>query len=197
MAGTSAHGQGHETAFAQLASAVLEVPMDKIRLVQSDTALVPQRRGHARARGRCRPAAARSTTPPSELVAAGPGDRRAPARGVRRRHRADRRRLRRAGRRRPVVTLGAGRDRGRGRQRTRGRDGGAAARGARLQAGPVELPVRLAHRRRRGRPRHRPGPPAPPRRGRRLRAHPQPDAGRRASSTAASRRASRRRCSSG
>jgi carbon-monoxide dehydrogenase large subunit len=40
MAGTSAHGQGHETAFAQVASAVLQVPMDKIRLVQSDTAKV-------------------------------------------------------------------------------------------------------------------------------------------------------------
>lgn len=41
-AGTSAHGQGHETAFAQVASAVLQVPMDKIRLVQSDTAQVPR-----------------------------------------------------------------------------------------------------------------------------------------------------------
>jgi aerobic carbon-monoxide dehydrogenase large subunit len=41
-AGTSAHGQGHETAFAQVASTVLKVPMDKIRLVQSDTALVPR-----------------------------------------------------------------------------------------------------------------------------------------------------------
>ena len=40
MAGTSAHGQGHETAFAQLASAVLGVPMDKIKVVQSDTAEV-------------------------------------------------------------------------------------------------------------------------------------------------------------
>ncbi|MBW0106330.1 xanthine dehydrogenase family protein molybdopterin-binding subunit [Pseudonocardia sp. KRD291] len=44
-AGTSAHGQGHETAFAQVASAVLRVPMDKIRLVQSDTALVPRGAG--------------------------------------------------------------------------------------------------------------------------------------------------------
>jgi aerobic carbon-monoxide dehydrogenase large subunit len=40
MAGTSAHGQGHETAFTQLASSVLGVPMERIRLVQSDTALV-------------------------------------------------------------------------------------------------------------------------------------------------------------
>jgi aerobic carbon-monoxide dehydrogenase large subunit len=40
MAGTSAHGQGHETAFAQLASAVLGVPMEKVKVVQSDTAVV-------------------------------------------------------------------------------------------------------------------------------------------------------------
>ncbi|MBP2368127.1 xanthine dehydrogenase family protein molybdopterin-binding subunit [Pseudonocardia parietis] len=44
-AGTSAHGQGHETAFAQVASAVLKVPMEKIRLVQSDTAQVPRGAG--------------------------------------------------------------------------------------------------------------------------------------------------------
>lgn len=43
--GTSAHGQGHETAFAQVASAVLKVPMDRIRLVQSDTAQVPRGAG--------------------------------------------------------------------------------------------------------------------------------------------------------
>jgi carbon-monoxide dehydrogenase large subunit len=40
MAGTSAHGQGHETAFAQLAAGVLGVPMEKVKVVQSDTALV-------------------------------------------------------------------------------------------------------------------------------------------------------------
>ncbi|MDL5160375.1 xanthine dehydrogenase family protein molybdopterin-binding subunit [Actinomycetospora termitidis] len=40
MAGTSAHGQGHETAFAQLASSVLGVPMEKVKVVQSDTAVV-------------------------------------------------------------------------------------------------------------------------------------------------------------
>ena len=45
MAGTSAHGQGHETAFAQLASAVLGVPMEKVKLVQSDTSLVPRGSG--------------------------------------------------------------------------------------------------------------------------------------------------------
>jgi carbon-monoxide dehydrogenase large subunit len=40
FAGTSAHGQGHHTAFAMLASDVLGIPMDKITLVNSDTATV-------------------------------------------------------------------------------------------------------------------------------------------------------------
>ena len=45
MAGTSAHGQGHETAYAQLASALLGVDMDKVKVVQSDTALVRRGQG--------------------------------------------------------------------------------------------------------------------------------------------------------
>jgi carbon-monoxide dehydrogenase large subunit len=40
--GTSSHGQGHHTAFAMVASDVLGIPMDKIRLVNSDTAAVPR-----------------------------------------------------------------------------------------------------------------------------------------------------------
>ncbi len=42
FAGTSVHGQGHHTAFAMLASDVLGIPMDKITLVNSDTATVPR-----------------------------------------------------------------------------------------------------------------------------------------------------------
>src|SRR6266851_104192 len=38
--GTSSSGQGHETAYAQLASSLLGVPMDRIVVVQSDTTLV-------------------------------------------------------------------------------------------------------------------------------------------------------------
>jgi carbon-monoxide dehydrogenase large subunit len=41
MVGTSAHGQGHHTAFAMVASDVLGIPMDKIKLIQSDTAVIP------------------------------------------------------------------------------------------------------------------------------------------------------------
>ncbi|HEX4818975.1 MAG TPA: xanthine dehydrogenase family protein molybdopterin-binding subunit [Acidimicrobiales bacterium] len=44
-AGTSVHGQGHHTAFAMLASEVLGIPMDKIKLVNSDTAAVPRGSG--------------------------------------------------------------------------------------------------------------------------------------------------------
>ncbi len=45
FAGTSVHGQGHHTAFAMLASDVLGIPMDKIKLVNSDTDLVPRGAG--------------------------------------------------------------------------------------------------------------------------------------------------------
>lgn len=43
--GTSVHGQGHHTAFAMLASDVLGIPMEKIRLINSDTASVPRGSG--------------------------------------------------------------------------------------------------------------------------------------------------------
>jgi len=43
--GTSAHGQGHHTAFAMVASEVLGIPMEKIRFVNSDTAAVPRGAG--------------------------------------------------------------------------------------------------------------------------------------------------------
>jgi aerobic carbon-monoxide dehydrogenase large subunit len=43
--GTSVHGQGHLTAFAMLASDVLGIPMDRIKLVNSDTATVPRGSG--------------------------------------------------------------------------------------------------------------------------------------------------------
>ncbi len=43
--GTSAHGQGHETAFAMIVADLLGVPMEAVRIVQSDTALVPRGTG--------------------------------------------------------------------------------------------------------------------------------------------------------
>lgn len=44
-AGTSVHGQGHQTAFQMLASEVLGIPMDKITYVNSDTDKVPRGSG--------------------------------------------------------------------------------------------------------------------------------------------------------
>ncbi|HXF72875.1 MAG TPA: xanthine dehydrogenase family protein molybdopterin-binding subunit [Actinomycetota bacterium] len=43
--GTSSHGQGHETAFAQIASSVLGIPLDRVRVIHSDTAAVPRGEG--------------------------------------------------------------------------------------------------------------------------------------------------------
>ena len=47
-AGTSAHGQGHQTAFAMIVNDQTGIPIDRIRLVDGDTDLVPQRRRHRR-----------------------------------------------------------------------------------------------------------------------------------------------------
>src|ERR1700730_8230088 len=44
-AGTSSSGQGHETAYAQLGSRLLGVPIDSIRVVQSDTGVVARGSG--------------------------------------------------------------------------------------------------------------------------------------------------------
>ena len=44
-AGTSSQGQGHETAYAQVASGVLGIPIERIRVVQSDTDAVPRGEG--------------------------------------------------------------------------------------------------------------------------------------------------------
>ena len=43
--GISPHGQGHETGFAQLASAMLAVPLERVRVVHSDTGVVAQGQG--------------------------------------------------------------------------------------------------------------------------------------------------------
>ncbi|HXF36270.1 MAG TPA: molybdopterin cofactor-binding domain-containing protein, partial [Actinomycetota bacterium] len=43
--GTSSHGQGHETAFAQIAGGVLGIPVERVRVIHSDTAEVPRGEG--------------------------------------------------------------------------------------------------------------------------------------------------------
>jgi carbon-monoxide dehydrogenase large subunit len=44
-AGTSSHGQGHDTTYAMIASEILGIPMDRITLVQSDTGQIPRGMG--------------------------------------------------------------------------------------------------------------------------------------------------------
>jgi carbon-monoxide dehydrogenase large subunit len=41
-AGTHSHGQGHETAFAQIVADSLDVPMDAVRVLEGDTGIVPR-----------------------------------------------------------------------------------------------------------------------------------------------------------
>jgi carbon-monoxide dehydrogenase large subunit len=48
--GTESNGQGHETAYAQIAAQRLGVPMEKIRYVQADTRAVKSGAGHGGAR---------------------------------------------------------------------------------------------------------------------------------------------------
>ena len=43
--GTTANGQGHETAFAQLAAGILAVPIDEVRVIHSDTGVVERGEG--------------------------------------------------------------------------------------------------------------------------------------------------------
>ena len=45
VTGTVPHGQGHETAFAQIVSATLGVPLEAVKVVHSDTAVVPESGG--------------------------------------------------------------------------------------------------------------------------------------------------------
>jgi carbon-monoxide dehydrogenase large subunit len=45
LTGTSPHGQGHETSFAQITSGVLGVPLERVRVIHSDTDLVPSGQG--------------------------------------------------------------------------------------------------------------------------------------------------------
>jgi carbon-monoxide dehydrogenase large subunit len=45
LVGTSSHGQGHETTYAQLVSDRFDVPMERVEVVHSDTARVPRGEG--------------------------------------------------------------------------------------------------------------------------------------------------------
>ena len=45
LSGVSSHGQGHQTTYAQIAAEQLCLPMERIRVVQSDTGVVPRGSG--------------------------------------------------------------------------------------------------------------------------------------------------------
>ena len=50
LAGTHSHGQGHETAYAQIVADTLDVPLEAVRVVEGDTALIPRGDGTAGSR---------------------------------------------------------------------------------------------------------------------------------------------------
>ena len=50
LLGSQSNGQGHETSFPQLASALLGLPIEAFRYVQADTGLIPAGNGHGGAR---------------------------------------------------------------------------------------------------------------------------------------------------
>jgi aerobic carbon-monoxide dehydrogenase large subunit len=50
LAGTANHGQGHETAYAQIVADTLDVPVDAVRVIEGDTARVPRGDGTAGSR---------------------------------------------------------------------------------------------------------------------------------------------------
>ena len=45
LTGLSPHGQGHETSLAQIVSGVLQVPFETVRVIHSDTGVVPKGKG--------------------------------------------------------------------------------------------------------------------------------------------------------
>ncbi|HEY7201489.1 MAG TPA: molybdopterin cofactor-binding domain-containing protein, partial [Candidatus Dormibacteraeota bacterium] len=50
LAGTHSHGQGHETAYAQIVADTLDVPVESVLVVEGDTALIPRGDGTAGSR---------------------------------------------------------------------------------------------------------------------------------------------------
>ena len=65
VTGTSPHGQGHETAWSQIAADALGVDPDDITVIHGDTAVVAVRHGHLRLAVARRSAGWRWSPPPS------------------------------------------------------------------------------------------------------------------------------------
>ena len=177
-AGTSSHGQGHETAYAQLVAGTLGVRLSDVRVIQSDTAKVARGMGTAGSRSlQIGGTAVQAAT--DEVLEKAPAARGAPAGGGRGGHRGrPGRGARRGGLARvgdPVGRPGAGR----GRPVTgSGGLGGWAVGRERLRHAGRDVPVRDASGGRRGRHRDRHGEPGPAHHRRRRGPDREPDAGR-------------------
>jgi len=84
LAGTSSHGQGHETTYAQLVAERFQVPMEQVEVVHSDTARVPRGEGTVGSRSMqmggaaielaCRDVLVQARTLAAEQLEADPGD---------------------------------------------------------------------------------------------------------------------------
>jgi carbon-monoxide dehydrogenase large subunit len=84
LAGTASHGQGHETAYAQIAAAELGVPLEAVLVVEGDTALVPRGDGTSSSRSiqlggsavleAARALLERASALAADLLEASPGD---------------------------------------------------------------------------------------------------------------------------
>ena len=175
LTGTSPQGQGHETAWAQIAADTLGVSFDAVTVRHSDTLLVPRGEGTMGSRslqvgGSAVLRASVALLDKARRLAAhlldDERERRAPPR------RPDRRR------RSPgaVAFLGRARGRRRGPVISPARHGDGVAGAGRLRDGGFDLSVRRPRRGRRGRHRDGEGDAGPSRRGGRLRAPHQPDA---------------------
>lgn len=68
LIGTQSNGQGHETAYAQVVSQYLDVPLDRIKVVQGDTDRIPT--GHGTGGSRSIPVGAVMVTRASQTLAA-------------------------------------------------------------------------------------------------------------------------------
>ena len=69
VTGSSAHGQGHETAWSQIVADQLGVPFDDIEIIHGDTQSSPQGHGHLRVAIADRRRHRRGRAPPQKVIA--------------------------------------------------------------------------------------------------------------------------------
>jgi hypothetical protein len=168
-AGTSSHGQGHETAFAQWHRAVLGVAIEDVRVIHSDTALVERGEGTWGSRS-LQAGGSSVATRAGEVAGRGEDARRRAARGGGRGPGgAGRRRVPRQGGSRPRGHLGCAGGRRQGPRVV-------AVGERRLPRAGLDVPVRCARRGGRGGSRDRLRGSDPSHRRRRLWSDPEPGA---------------------